>query len=192
MKRYVVYVAVVAVAVTTLGQTAMAGAPTLSMMPTPADLLGLTPGQTATIDVLVAGLDTGDELEFLAATIEYDGTIFGTPVITGGPIIPDLAGFLGIEDPGLADGSFDAIFTTSGTDTIADNGLFFSFELMAQAEGEGFIEFTFVDALGFTAAFEPIDGASSGSAVPYRVVPEPTAAALLMATGMLVLARRAP
>lgn len=161
------------------------------------DLSVLTVGDTVTVDIELSGLSSGDTLEFLAATSDFNPALFGTPAITPGPVIPDLSGFLAFGNPGTADASYDSLFAVSGA-PIASNGTFFSFDVTAQAAGSGAIEFSFVDSIGFDAAGNFLDPAAAGSGLQFSVsspatpIPEPTSLTLLAmgAIGVPVLARR--
>ena len=103
------------------------------------DLLNLTIGDTATIDVRLAGLDpaAGERLTTLVGSVVFPDTIFTTPSnVTAGPIVPNPADFFDVVDPGLADGTFLTFSFDSG-DHITSNGLFFSFDVTAIAVGSG-------------------------------------------------------
>lgn len=164
-------------------------APIVGLVSIPTDTSSLTVGQTISVSVEMTGLNPGDELDLLAATVVFDAGLFSSPTIAAGSIIPDIDGFLGLEDPGLADGSFDSFFTASGVDTITGNGVFYSFEVTALKEGSGTIDLDFSDALGTTGSGSSIDGIGIGvSSLSVNIVPEPTAG-LLMLCGILAVSR---
>ncbi len=146
----------------------------------PADLSQLSIAESITVDVTLSGLAPGDRLELLAATIDFEGELLGTPTITPGPILPDPLDnpldFLPFESFGTADG----IFLTLGTDQsdfIAGNGLFFSFMVTSQQAGAGTLDISFVSALQYNPS-DPLDPIvpliSAGAPLTFQVVPEPT------------------
>lgn len=66
----------------------------VSLSTTAPDLNNLAVGQKITLDVNLSGISSpADNLDFLAATVKFDGGLLGTPTITPGPIVPDLTGF---------------------------------------------------------------------------------------------------
>jgi hypothetical protein len=157
------------------------------------DLSALGLGESVTINVDLSGLVAGDELEFLAATITFDDAVFGTPTaINPGAVIPDVTGFFASAFPGIADGLFDALFSTSG-DPITTNGTFYSFDLTVVGTGSGVIGFDFVDAqlVADLPDPTPVDtgAALAFSTVGGGVIPEPASAliwpALFAAAGIL-------
>jgi hypothetical protein len=104
-----------------------------------ADLDNLSVGQTVEIDVVLGGLEVGEELGYLAGTLTFDSGFLGTAFdVSPGGIISDSDGFIGFGAPGLADGFYDYLFTLSG-DTIDSNGVFFSFKLTIQNAGSGVV-----------------------------------------------------
>jgi hypothetical protein len=154
----------------------------------PDDLSDIQIGQIVTIRVELSGLPAGDELESLAATVQFDGAKLGAPVaITPGPILPnplnDPLDFVTASGYGLADGNFLTSGSTSAY-RVTGNGVFYTFTLSAQTAGAGQIEFDFVDALQHNSANpgQPIDpGLLADSALPFTVeIPEPTTLALIM------------
>ena len=136
------------------------------------NLSALRLGDPITIDVALSGLASGDTLELLAAEIVFDATRFGLPTISPDVIIPDIAGFVADEFPGLAGATFDMLDTTSGSDRITTNGLFFTFQIVPRATGSGQIAVDFADALGEEAGGNPIDGALAGAPLAYQIVPD--------------------
>ena len=65
-----------------------------SLSTTAPDLNNLTVGQKVTFDVNLSGIGSpANNLDFLAATVQFDGGHLGTPTITAGSIVPDLSGF---------------------------------------------------------------------------------------------------
>jgi len=149
----------------------------LSLSSTPADLSNLAVGQSVTVEVTlnVGDSPTGD-LGLLAATVQWNGALLGTPVISDGPIV-DPTGVLKTEGLGIADYLYDNLFAISGN-PISVDGLFFSFTVTALAAGSGMLEFSFVG--GDDTNFNPVNIlASSGlpfsiaSATPSTPVPEP-------------------
>lgn len=172
--------------------------PTLDLMiasPADGDLSSTPVGQAIVLDVVLSGLDTGGTLELLAATIEYDQTLWGIAEVARGPIVPDTQGFITPDVPvaGMIDGVFDPLPTPSGSDQITSNGVFFSFELTALAEGTGAFAMTFSDALGENGLGQPIDGVSPGIAqLPFEItIPEPSGL-VVTAVATFGLSRRRP
>ncbi len=160
--------------------------PLLSLASAPADLSNLTPGQVVSFQVLLSGLEMGQELEFLAATVGYDSALLSPPLLTEGPIVPDVTGFQKIEAAGLADANYDSLFAMTGS-RISSNGAFFSFEVTVLNFGEGTVAFRFIDALQFNSddpgnPLEPDleQGLALAFAVPgATVIPEPSSCVLL-------------
>ena len=191
MSRTALAPGLIACCAAALAPVAATAQPVLSLGSTSANREPIEVDQSITIDVNLTGLADGDALDFLAATVEFDDSLFGTPLITVGDIVPDPEGFLGIADPDLADGSFDAFFTLSGVDSISANGRFFRFTTTALAEGSGTFTVTFADAMGVNANADPIDGADAGAPLTFTVVvPEPATALLLAVPAVLGLRRR--
>lgn len=158
------------------------------------DLGHLPLGVPTTINVQMSGLETGQELSDLAATVLYDGALLGVSTISAGPIVPNP---LDHPDDFLIDelsGQADALFMTFGiesSDQIVSEGTFFSFEVTPLATGSGSLSFDVVYAMQFNSSdpgnptsLNPVAGASLGFTVVE--VPEPTSATLL--GGVMVLA----
>ena len=77
-----------------LGAQTCRAAYLVSLSTTAPDLNNLAVGQKITLDVNLSGISSpADNLDFLAATVKFDGGLLGTPTITPGPIVPDLTGF---------------------------------------------------------------------------------------------------
>lgn len=118
---------------------------------TDADISNLYLDQAFTVEVVVSGLEPGEELVFLGVTVTADAFRMGTPAnIQPGEVIPAAPAsgddFLVAAAPGLADASFDC----SGSLTahrITSNGVFFTFELTPVHAGDVSIEVAFADAL---------------------------------------------
>jgi len=156
-------------------------------------------GETLTVNVVLSGLQAGEQLDSLAATVNLTGAFSASPVIATGSIIPDPLDDSGdvalTADSGLADYSF-LTFGIDSVDHISDNGLFFSFDIDANTLGSGAVEFDFVDATFFNAS-DPNNptpaSLSTGASLNINVVaiPEPTTAVLvLLAFGTLFGLRR--
>ena len=161
MRMPIVCSAVLAAAAASLAQAQ----PVISLS-SPDDLSQIVLGKALTVEVDLTGLGAGDVLEFLAAEVVYDSTQFDPPTVAAGGIVPDVAGFEADEFAALAGATFDMVETTSGTDKITANGMFFTFDITATALGSGSVSVDFADALGNNA----IDGASTGSDLDYTVV----------------------
>ena len=88
-----------------------------SLSTTAPDLNNLTVGQKVTFDVNLSGIGSAaDNLDFLAATVKFDGSLLGTSTITPGGIVPDLTGFQSTAKAGLADANYDSLFAASEAD----------------------------------------------------------------------------
>lgn len=142
VKRDKVLVVLVAVGVW-LGAVGATQAVLSLELSSPDDLANLTVGDTATIEVSLAGLDTtaNEQLVSLEGSVLLPSGIFGSPTnITPGAIIPNP-----LDDPfdfGPADfpGEATAFFFTFSTDPnfqITTNGVFFTFDVTAGTAGSG-------------------------------------------------------
>lgn len=155
----------------------------------PGDLTALRLGETVVIDVALSGLSDGDSLEFLAATVEFDGSVFGTPDFKASPIVPDPDGFVAQAGLGLADGFYDALFSPN-SDTIDVGGVLYSFELTALDVGQTEIGFTFGDSIGF-GADGAIGGVDLGGPLSATVlVPEPKNRLVFLIVLLYLVCRR--
>jgi len=168
----------------------------LSLESNGANLSQLRVGDTATIEVRLGGLQSGQELDALSATILYDETLLSAPSVSHGPIVPDpLADpfdFLVWEEPGIAEGAFLTMGTES-SDHVLSNGTFFSFEITVLGVGSGDFVFDFVDASEFNSAdpFDPIPlTPSMGPPLQFTVVPEPGGLSIIVLLLPLLLAAR--
>jgi len=103
-----------------------------------ANLNALTAGQSVTFDVNLSGLDIANSqtLGSLEGTVTFAGSLLGQPVsISPGSII-DPTGFLPAFNPGLADGSYLYLFSSSNA-LITANGTFYSFTVLVQPSVAG-------------------------------------------------------
>jgi hypothetical protein len=149
-----------------------------------ADLSALMAGQSVTFDVNLSGLDvvSGQSLGALEGTVAFDGALLGQPVkISPGAVVPDSSGFLTSVSPGVADGSYLFLFSSSGA-LITGNGTFFTFSVLVQpnASGSGVLSLNPSNG-GFVSAFDanlnPLT-VTPGADLPFTVVgsgvvPEP-------------------
>jgi hypothetical protein len=111
-----------------------------------ADLTNLSVGQDVTFNVVLSGLGSGDSLDFLAATVTFDGTLLGTPsAINPSAIVPDSTGFLSSASLGMADANYDDSSSVSGN-PVTENGIFYSFDTTVQSAGSGMLAFDFSSA----------------------------------------------
>jgi hypothetical protein len=154
-------------------------------------------GQPVTFQVQLSGLPSGEELNYLAATIVYDGTLLDTPTVASGAIIPNPLfspyDFVTSPNTGQADASFYT-FGTSPANLIQDDGVFFTFSTVVLAVGKGSLSFSFVDA----AQFDPADPTGFYEVIPATgaalnvnsvvVTPEPSCCVLLAAAGLTAAA----
>jgi hypothetical protein len=156
-------------------QSAEAG-PMLALSSDAPDLNHLAVGQSFNVQVSLSGLNPGDTLDFLAATVLFEATVLGTPTLAIGPIVPDPTGFAPSALPGLADASYDDLFAASGS-PITANGLFYSFGVTVQSAGQGTISFDFVDSSGSDASGAPLPVVNAGGPLTFATataVPEPS------------------
>ncbi len=127
------------------------------------DLGRLRVGQSVTIRVEMRGLDRGQQLDALGAGVQFDDAVFApTASVRAGEIVPSTARppvFQTLNDPGFADGLFEAIEGEDPSDRIGRNGTFFSFDLDVARAGSGQVAFDFSDALlrNLRDPFEPIE-----------------------------------
>jgi len=167
----------------------------LEVFSTAPSLDQLPVGETVTFGVQLNGLSPGEELDFLAATLEYDDALLGPATVSPGGIVPNASDFSGFGGPGLADGSF---FTFSGAsaDHITADGVFYTFDVDVLAEGAGVMEVTFADGTFFNPVdpFTPLPAAvPAGGTLNFTAVdevatvPEPGSAAVWLLAGSLLL-----
>lgn len=151
------------------------------------DLDHLQVGVPATILVQLSGLEAGQELDTLAATVLYDGTLLGIPSISSGPIVPNPLNsprdFLPDEESGMADATF-MTFGIESSNHITLEGTFFSFDVTTLVTGSGSLVFDFADAMEFNPAdpYNPIPLVlQKGPALNFIVIPEPAGGVLILA-----------
>lgn len=190
---------VLAVGSATLPTNAQAGIELSLVSVTQPDRLPI--GGSARFQVVLSGLEEGQKLDYLAATIEYDRSLLGVPAtntIAAGAIVPsplfdsyDFVSVLKLDanDPslGLADASFSTF--PPSTKHIQTNGVFFEFTVPVLREGIGWLGFRLVDATQYNAAdpSEPLPIVlNSGPALALTSVPEPGTLGLLTATLLAV------
>lgn len=139
------------------------------------ELNPLQVGQTATVDVVVSGLESGQELDSAGASLVFDANLLSSTAIIPGGVIQNTGDFFGFTDVGLVDGSFQT-FGDSSSDRLLADGVLFSFELLALAPGSGTVDFDFWFATEFTPdeSFLDVSPGVSG-ALPFLIVavPEP-------------------
>ena len=131
----------------------------------------------------LTGLEPGQELDSLFASVAYNPAILGPPSIVGGGILPTI-----LDDPNdfvisPAAGQADSSFLTFGTlsdNHIAGNGTFFSFTADVLSPGSGSLSFTWTDATLFNTA-DPLHPIASkptaGAPLSFTAVPVPEPAA---------------
>ena len=147
-------------------------------------------GQLVTFQVQLSGLTSGQELDFLAATVNYNSALLGTPTIVKGGIIPnplaDPLDFTPSPAAGQADASFST-FSASSADHIRNNGVFYSFSTQVLMAGEGSLSFSLADASRFPNIPEDV---TMGQALSFRsvIVPEPSTWVLLIAASLTAAA----
>ncbi len=108
----------------------------LSLSSETPDLSHLTVGQTVRFDVQLSGLNPGDQLDYLAGTVDFDSNLLGTPTqVAAGAIVPDPTGFVGTPFIGVADAFYDAVFFSVTNTPISSNGTFYTFDVKTQGPG---------------------------------------------------------
>lgn len=177
----------------TLGAAAAAvSAQTALQLSSPSDLGNLTVGDTVRIDVSLAGLPGPAQLELLAAAVDFNPAVFGTPTsVSPGQIVPDPNSFEGFADVGSVTGLFES-FDGGSAGRIGDDGRFFSFNLTVAGAGSGLISLDVADALRFDPdnPLEPTEvDLLLGPGLSFTAVPEPSALAAVGLAGLVCLAR---
>lgn len=89
--------------------TQRASAAVMLGLTTTADLNNLQIGSPVSFDVVLSNIadsSTGD-LDALGATLNWDASLLGAPIITDGAIIPDATGVLALGGPGTVDYFYD-------------------------------------------------------------------------------------
>lgn len=171
--------------------TAASAVEPLSLSLIAPDLSSLRIGTPVSLSVELRGLAVGDSLDYVAATVAFDGSLFTAPSFTPGLAIPDPTGLVFHAEPGLADVFYDEL-EGDLLAKITQSGVLFNFSVTPVAAGNGSFEFQFSDALGHLAAGGAIDGIGAGSAMPFSVVvPEPSTTALCGLFVFLAAKRRA-
>ncbi len=169
-------------------------APLLSLESTAANLLVLQVGEDVSFQVRLSGLEAGQELTLLAATVRYSEGMLGEPsLLWAGEILPqpleDPAYFVPSIDAGLADGTFYT-FSPESAHHILSEGVFFSFTVEAVGVGSGQMWFEFADALQYNPDLlgEPISAEPAlGLPLDFIVVPEPAPWLMALAAAVVVL-----
>ena len=190
IKSYVLGVVVALVVVSaTYGQPA----PLSLQLSSSDDLTALGVGDMVTVDVSLSGLQPGEELVSLTGSVLYPDPLMGTPLsINPGAIAPNAIDFLDLAFPGQADGSF-VTFSPLAAAHITSDGVFYSFDVQAQAVGSG--QFA-LDSLALIAeqhdpSFPILRFPEAGPPLDFSVVPVPAAALLaMMGMGTAVLRLR--
>jgi hypothetical protein len=169
----------------TLGLASPCRAGFIVSLSSPDNLSALNVGQTITINVTLSGdVSALNPLDSLGVTVvDPPAPPFNTPTILAGSIVPDLTGFFTAPSTGVADATYDVLFSNSNT-PITTNGVFFTAHFTATAPGTGTFHITNLN--GFQG-FNPVtvtDGTPGGAltfsvAAPTSAVPEP--ASLLLA-----------
>ncbi len=112
--------------------------------------------QPFTVEFVLAGLEPGQQLDFVGITLTMDSYRMGTPgPITRGEMVPtpgaSPSDFLSARAPGVADASFFCSGTLE-SHRITNDGIFFTCNLTPQHAGEVSIQVSFADALLHNAA----------------------------------------
>ncbi len=179
------------------------------------DLTSLTVGQTFTVDLNLQGLPVNDFIFDIDTNVLFPSSMFvavpdpantsgltpGTVFLTDstyGPLQRSNFNALSSLTSGAATGNFSDSSPNSAA-AIGQDGIYYSFTLMAASEGSGSIGFDptlganqyAADDTGFNFAPLPTGPALDFNISPSSVVPEPSSI-ILIATGLgcLALARR--
>ena len=134
-------------------------------------------GQRVAFSVHLLGLEENQKLEGLSAIVSWNNELLSEPQnVKAGEIISDDSEFLFSASDHEVDGSFQTFF---GDTSIKQDGIFYQFETIAQAVGEGELRFTFLDAQASgTLEAVPIQGTTFDFEV--APVPEPSRFALTL------------
>jgi hypothetical protein len=173
----------------------------------PDNLSQIQVGDTVHVDITLAGLNPGDTLELLGASVVFPAVSFGapstnTPYVVPNGIVPDVGGYSGAVPAGKAVGLYDTLNLLPPPaffPAITANGRFFSFTVTALKEGSGTFAFgNDLNSIGFDASGAPLDNVVGLNELSFTVlqstIPEP-ASAILLGIGILataVWARRCP
>lgn len=167
-----------------ISSTALAVAPLAISFSAP-NVSNLPLGVPVNIGVDLSGLGAGDSLDYVAATVSFNGALFNIPIVASGVVIPDSAAFVAQGQAGLVDASYDSLVSVSSA-KVTQNGRLFSFSVTPTAGGSGTFALQFTDALGKLATGASIDGIAAGNSLPFAiVVPEPST---LLLTWMFAVA----
>jgi hypothetical protein len=171
---------------------------TLSVTAESGDLSHLSLGQPVRFDVSLSGLNSGDQLDYLAGTITFDGSLLGSATnVSAGAIVPDPTGFVSAGFVGAADAFYDAVFFSATNTPISSNGVFYTFDVVTQQPGSGSLSFDLTSLAATDGTDTPVS-LSAGTSLPFTIeaaasVPEPNslvvALAALAACGAAVVSR---
>jgi hypothetical protein len=153
-------------------------------------------GQTVMFQVELSELTVGQELDYLAAVINYNSTLRGKPTTVKGGAIPNPLSrpldFVISEGGGRADASFSTTSTTPAHH-IQTNGTFYTFSTKVLKAGSSTLSFGYVDASEFNSAnpddphfFTPALGPDLN--VTGVVTPEPSTWVLLVTAALSAVA----
>jgi hypothetical protein len=159
---------------------------TLSVAAESGDLAHLTVGQTVRFDVSLSGLNSGDQLDYLAGTVIFDNVLLGSATnVSAGAIVPDLTGFVSTGFVGAADAFYDAVFFSATNTPISSNGVFYTFDVVTQQPGSGSLSFD-ITSLAATDGTDTPVSLSAGPSLSFTIggvnsVPEPNTLVLALA-----------
>ncbi len=158
---------------------------TLSVVAESADLNNLSVGQTVRFDVVLSGLNSGDQLDYLAGTVTFDSSLLGSATdVTAGAIVPDPTGFVPAGFAGEADAFYDAVFFSVTNTPISTDGTFYTFDVVAQQPGSGSLTFDPTSLAASDGTNTPVL-LGSGPPLPFTIgasaAPEPNSLVLAVA-----------
>jgi len=172
---------------------------TLSVAAESVDPSHLAVGQDVRFDVVLSGLNSGDQLDYLAGTVTFNSALLGSATnVTAGAIVPDPTGFVGAGFAGEADAFYDAVFFSATNTPISSNGVFYRFEVVTRQPGSGSLAFDLTSLAATDGTNTPVP-LGAGPALPFTIeaagsVPEPNslilALAALAGAGGAVVSRR--
>ncbi len=147
------------------------------------DLEALKIGDTISVNVVLLGLGQGGaptSLSTLLASVEVDPSVFNTPVITPGPIIPDAGDFTQAIFSDLADGAFFQIFGGA----ISQDGVFYTVDLTVKDLGGGQLA---LDPLGLLAGefFGGDTDLEGGDPLDFEAIPTPATLPIIIVSGLV-------
>jgi hypothetical protein len=195
MRRFLILVVISSFLAVTQSVSVATAGPMLSVAADSADPSNLSVGQVVQFDVSLSGLGAGDSLDYLAGTVVFPTSLLGTPSnVSAGAIVPDPSGFMSAGFAGSADAFYDAVFFSNTHTPITTNGIFFTFDVTAQAPGSGNLAFDPTTLAANDGSNNPIT-LDAGPPLPFDIhgtasTPEPASLVLLLSGLCAMVAAR--